>query len=238
MWGLTLILLLLPLCAQASCTDNYDPSYNLAVSQGNYDKAFQGVAQELHLSAEDQRHFQIIQGFSRAHDDRHGQADPDTLDLHLDPGLFIEGKEGACQGVVHELTHLHQFQRDRRRLHDYVTKHPSPNAGQAEDDAYDRLQDNDLVPHAAAADIEAVLAQIPYASGHVLRDEDLSYLVENLAAWASHQSMISDYSNQSYYLPEIKRQDVRLFCHGFDYARQRHANTAPAVGAWQYFCRH
>src|ERR1035438_10269130 len=103
---LLLILLFYPLSIQASCIDNNDPTYNLAVSQGNYAKAFDVVAQELHLRAEEVRHFKIVQGFSRSHDDRHGEADPDTLELTLDPGLFIEGKEGACQGMAHELTHL------------------------------------------------------------------------------------------------------------------------------------
>src|SRR5882762_2625263 len=93
-----LILLISPLALEASCLDDDDPAYNLAVSQGNYEHALQLVSRELHLSPEEQRHFKIVPGFSPAHNDRNGQADPDTLELHLDPGLFIEGKEGACQG--------------------------------------------------------------------------------------------------------------------------------------------
>src|SRR5882724_1934433 len=111
------LLLLFPALIQASCLDNDDPAYNLAVSQGNYERAFEIVAHEIHLTPEQMRHFKIIQGFSAKHDDRNGQADPDTLELRLDPGLFIEGKEGACQGMVHELEHLKQFQKDRRELH-------------------------------------------------------------------------------------------------------------------------
>src|ERR1019366_4536020 len=111
------ILLLSPIALDASCLDNDDPVYNLAVNQGNYEKAFRLVSQEMHLSRSEEEHFKIIPGFSQKHDDRNGQADPDTLELHLDPALFIEGKEGACQGVAHELEHLKQFQRDRRELH-------------------------------------------------------------------------------------------------------------------------
>src|SRR6266446_1119820 len=100
------LLLLCSLLLQASCLDNDDPAYNLAVGQGNYERAFEIVAREIHLTPEQQRRFKIIQGFSTKHDDRNGQADPDTLELRLDPELFIEGKEGACQGIAHELEHL------------------------------------------------------------------------------------------------------------------------------------
>src|ERR1051326_6094823 len=113
-----LILLLLPALVEASCSDNGDPAYNLAVSQGDYDKAFLLVARELRLRSEEVKHFKIVPGFSTSHDERHGQADPETLDLRLDPALFIEGKEGACQGVAHERTHLKQFERDRADLED------------------------------------------------------------------------------------------------------------------------
>jgi len=249
---LLLILLFYPLSIQASCIDNDDPAYNLAVSQGNYAKAFDLLAQELHLRRDEASHFKIVQGFSASHDDRHGEADPDTLELSLDPGLFMEGKEGACQGVAHELTHLRQFQRDRRFLHNTFSKQPvpekgwngcdrdhldKPDAAKAEDDAYECLEDNDVAPHAAAEDIEAVLAQIPYAAQHLLRNDDVSYLAENVKNWADHEAMITDHSNESYYLPEIKSEDIRIFCRGFKETRALLVNTGPALGAWQFFCR-
>ena len=252
MRGLPLILLLLPLSVQASCLDNDDPAYNLAVSQGDYAKAFHLIARELRLSSEEEHHFKIIQGFSWSHDDRHGQADPENLELDLDPGLFIEGKEGACQGMEHERTHLHQFQHDRRQLHAFFSSRPvpeggwngcardtlaAPDADQAEEDAYGCLQDNDLAAHAAAMDIEAVLAQIPYARQKKLRDEDLNYLVENLTRWSDHQEEVTRTDNQSYYLPEIKQQDVRTFCKGTHAAIARLANVNASQGAWNYFCR-
>jgi len=251
MWGLTLILLLLPLSAQASCTDNHDPVYNFAVSQGDYEKAFRLIARELRLNPEEERHIKIIEGFSSNHDDRHGEADPESLELHLDPNLFLEGKEGACQGITHELTHLRQFRRDRARLHAFFSTRPvsntgwngcerdqlaKPDADQAEEEAYSCLQDNDLFPHNASDDIEAVLAQIPYATGHTLRDEDLTYLAENLKSWSDHASLVSDQSNESYYLPEIKREDIRIFCRGTAFARKNFATSAPFEQTSLFFC--
>lgn len=246
------LILLLPAMIQASCTDDTDPAYNLAISQGNSLQAFDLIARELHLSSNDKSHFKIIPGYSDTHDDRHGQADPDNLEIDLDPGLFIEGKEGACQGVIHELTHLRQFERDRRRLHAYYSTHPIPEQGwkdcdhqilsgttpsQAEDEAYACLQDNDFASHEAAMDLEAVLAQIPFATKRMLREEDLNYLVENLALWSSHQTMITDHSNESYYLPEIKREDIHAFCDGAKQGFERHADLNQVLGAWRYFCR-
>jgi len=252
MWKVTLILLLLPLAAQASCTDKNDPAYDLAVSQGDYEKAFELVAREVQLNPAEKQRFKIIPGFSYTHDDRHGQADPESLELHLDPGLFIEGKEGACQGIAHERTHLRQFQRDHRRLHAYFSTHPvpgsgwkgcdreelsNPDASHAEEQAYTCLQDNDLVIHASAMDIEAVLSQVPYAANRVLRDEDLDYLVENLTRWSQNQTLITDHSNESYYLPEIKREDIRAFCEGMKEGWKRNAAMSEASEAWRYFCR-
>ena len=202
MWGLTLILLLFPVLAQASCLDNDDPLYNLAVSQGNYSDAFHVVAQELAMPRDVQSHFKIIQGYSQQHDDRNGQADADTLDVSLDPNLFLEGKEGACQGVEHEWTHLKQFHRDREKLHAFFSSRPVPQDGwkgcdkeeledmtpeKAEAQAYSCLQEYDLAAHAAAMEIEAVMSQIPYANQKVLRDDDLKYLLENLTNWSDHQ---------------------------------------------------
>jgi hypothetical protein len=214
MWRLLLILLFFPASIQASCTEASDPAFNLAVSQGDCAKAFGIVSDELLLSSAEISHFKIIPGFSGAHDDRNGQADPDSLELRLDPGLFLEGKEGACQGVAHEVTHLRQFLRDRRLLDAHYPKDP-----QREQDAYDSLEDNDLAAHAAAQDIEAVLAQIPYASGGALRDEDFRYLVENLKRWADSQTMMISRSNESYYLPDIKREDARMASRGERYVR-------------------
>jgi hypothetical protein len=246
-----LIFLLFPLTIQASCTDNVDSDYDLAVSQGDYVKAFSRVAQDLHLSAEDKSHFDIIPGYSRSHDDRHGQADPDTLQVHLDPDLFGEGKEGACQGIAHELTHLRQFRRDRSRLHAYFSTHSVPESGwsgcdrevlnhpdsnQEEEEAYSCLEDNSLATHAAAEDIEAVLAQIPFASNRTLRDDDFDYLVDNLKNWADSQSMLTNHSNESYYLPEIKKEDIHQFCMGVHYAHQQKADIPTASAASLLFC--
>jgi len=232
--------------------DNSDPAYNLAVSYGDYDKAFRLVSGELHLTAEEERRFKIMPGFSRNHDDRHGQADPETLEVRLDPDLFIEGKEGACQGIIHELAHLRQFERDRRALGIYYSSHPvtatgwdgcehetlsKPQKNEAVEEAYACLEDNELVPHAAAEDIEALLAQIPYAAGQRLREEDFSYLLEKLKRWSGHSSQVSLLSNQSYYPLEIRREDIRLFCLGTDYARSHLANPLPFQKAWASFCQ-
>jgi hypothetical protein len=233
MWFL-LILLIAPM-AHASCLDNNDPTYILAVNEGHYDLAFHLVARELHLTSEEEKHFQVIPGFSRAHDDRHGQADPDTLELKLDPGLFIEGKEGACQGMAHELAHLKQFERDRKALHVFYAD--KPNAAQAENAAYDQLEDNDLATHAASEDIEAVLAQVPYAQGKILRDEDLDYLRDQLKTWVDHVFTIQDQSNNSYYLPEIKKIDTRLFCRGVQYIQRMRLDSSPYYSVWQMYCR-
>ncbi len=164
----------------------------------------------------------------------------------------MEGKEGACQGVAHELAHLRQFQRDRRRLHQYFSNHPvpedgwkgceretlaKPSASQAEEEAYLCLQDNDLITHAASMDIEAVLAQIPYARQKKLRDDDLLYLVENLTHWSEHSNQVTMQANESYYRPEIKREDIHVFCQGVDAARSRWADTAASRYGWQTFCR-
>lgn len=231
MWCFLLILLFSPAAVQASCAGP-DPAYALAVSQGDYQTAFERVSQEIHLRPEEKRRFQIIRGFSRSHDDRNGQANPESLEVRLDPGLFIEGKEGACQGIAHEVTHLRQFQRDRRRLHIRYSTDP-----RREEDAYDSLEDNDLAVHAAAMDIEAVLAQLPYATGHTLRDDDFSYLVENLNNWSDHASELSNPSNQNYYFPEIKNEDIRIFCQGAEFARKNLANTESFQQAWLAFCR-
>ncbi len=245
-------LLLSPVVLHASCLDNDDPAYNLAVNQGNYEQAFSLVARELRLTPSEKGHFKIIQGFSQNHDDRNGQADPETLELRLDPGLFLEGKEGACQGAAHELEHLKQFEKDRRVLHAYYAQHTPTENGwnhcnrenfgtqdpeKAEEDAYDCLQDNDLITHAASDDIEAVLAQLPYATEHKLRDDDLDYLLEKLKAWTDNVSMIQDQSNSNYYLPEMKRRDTRTFCRGILHIQQRRLNIAPYYNVWQMYCR-
>ncbi len=251
MWWLV-VLLISPIPLEASCLDANDPAYNLAVSQGNYEYALKLVARELHLSPGDERHFKIVPGFSQAHDDRNGQSDPETLELHLDPALFIEGKEGACQGMAHELEHLRQFQRDRRALHaTYAHQTPSGNGWdkcerenfgsqdpqKVEDDAYGCLEDNDLITHTSADDIEAVLAQLPYARDRKLRDDDMSYLLDNLRAWVQNISMIQDQSNTSYYLPEIKRRDTRIFCRGVQHIQERRLDSSPFYQVWLMYCR-
>ena len=70
--------------------------------------------------------------------------------------LFEEGASGACLDLAHELAHLRHFQRDRKA---------SPN-----EEAFESLEDNDLITHNAAYEIEAVLtesavAQEPLAIG-------------------------------------------------------------------------
>jgi hypothetical protein len=164
----------------------------------------------------------------------------------------MEGKEGACQGIAHELEHLKQFQKDRRTVHSYYAKRaPSENGWdkcerenfgtsdpqKAEDDAYGCLEDNDLITHTAADDIEAVLAQLPYARDRSLRDDDLSYLLDNLKVWVQNVSMIQDQSNTSYYLPEIKRRDTRIFCRGVHHIQERRLDSSPFYQDWQMYCR-
>jgi hypothetical protein len=251
MWWL-LLLLLFPSALGASCLDSDDPAYDLAISQGNYDQAFKIVAREMRLSAKDEAHFKIVPGFSQSHDDRNGQADPDTEDLRLDPQLFLEDKNGACQGIAHERQHLRQFEHDRHALHAYFSQHPLPSAGWdhcdrehfgtsdpqvVEDDAYACLEDNDLKTHAAAEDIDAVLAQLPYARNATLRDDDLTYLTNNLQMWVDNVGMIQDQSNTSYYLPEIKKWDTRLFCKGVHHLQTRRMNVRDYYQVWQSYCR-
>jgi hypothetical protein len=246
------LLLLFTASIHASCLDNDDPAYNLAISQGNYEHALDLVSRELHLSPDQRRHFKIIQGFGVKNDDRNGQADPDTLDLKLDPELFNEGKEGACQGVAHEVEHLKQFQKDRRTLHNFYAQHAPADNGwnkcdqenfgthdpeKAEEDAYSCLEDNDIITHAASDDIEAVLAQVPYATERKLRDDDMNYLLDNLKAWVDNVALIQDQSNISYYLPEIKRRDTRVLCRGVHYIQERRLDSSPFYQVWQMYCR-
>lgn len=87
-------------------------------------------------------------------------------------------------------------------------------------------------------DIEAVLAQVPFAARRILRDDDVSYLLENLTLWSDHQTMITDRSNEDYYLPVTKRNDIQIFCRGMEYARKMLANTSALAPAWEHFCRY
>src|SRR5882724_6059610 len=64
MRSLFLILVLLPVTLGASCFDNDDPVYNLAVGRGDYTGAFRLIAEEIGIPREDQSRFKIIEGFS------------------------------------------------------------------------------------------------------------------------------------------------------------------------------
>ncbi len=228
-----------------------DPIYGLALNNGDYLGLFRLVADDLGIRAEDQSHFKIIEGYSRHHDDRIGQANPVTLQISLDPKLFKEGREGLCQGVVHEWTHLKQFRRDREQLHAFFSVPSVPQEGwkgcspedleelsakAAEADAYECLQDNALVSHAAAMDIEAVLAQLPYAAQKTLRPDDLEYLKQNVIRWVDHLSTVLDHSNESYYLAEIKKEDTRIFCAGFKEAARQASPVRSAQSTWDTYC--
>jgi len=209
----------------ASCTVASGLAYDQAVLQGDATKAFAIIAQEIPMTQEERGHFKIIPGYSGSHDDRHGQADPDSLNINLDPDLFNEGESGACQGIEHELTHLRQFRRDRSALYAHLRSATS------EEDAYDSLEDNDLTTHDASMEIEAVLSQIPFAPGGILRDDDFSYLMDQLKRWADSQSMIIQHANEAFYLPGIKKEDTRWFCAGVAFAQKKGADTLFINGA-------
>ena len=65
---------------------NNDPVLPGPLAAGGVMDAFRLIADEIKMPQDDRGHFKIIAGFSRTHDDRHGQADPQTLQVSLDPG--------------------------------------------------------------------------------------------------------------------------------------------------------
>ena len=94
-----------------------------------------------------------------------------------------------------------------------------------------------LRTHAAAMDIEAVLAQLPYATRHTLRDDDFSYLVESLKNWSDHATRAERSIQPRLLSFRNKKEDIRIFCKGADFARKSLGNPTPFQQAWRAFCR-
>jgi len=227
-----------------------DPGFSQAVAEGRYDRALDIILQDLHVAKTERQHFKIDTGLSTHTDDLHAQSDADTQETSLDPALFMEGKSGACQGVAHELDHLRRFEHDRQRLHAWYSRNSPREAGwsgcdhsilggadpaRAEQDAYDCVVDDALATHAAVYEIAGVLAQVPYSQGP-LRDEDRDYLHDHLKLFVDHQAMITDLSNESYYLPEIKAEDTRIFCRGLIYLNQTGGRLPNYEESWKAYC--
>jgi hypothetical protein len=81
------------------------------------------------------------------------------------------------------------------------------------------------------------MAQIPFASGRTLREDDFDYLMENLKRWVGSQSTVTNHSNESYYPPEIKKEDIRQFCLGVHYAHEKHADISFIRPTARFYCR-
>jgi hypothetical protein len=210
---LWLAILTIPVSLKAACED-VDALYEKAVSAGDYAAALARVSDDLHIPATERSRFQIDLELAQRIPDLHGQSDPVKMEAHLAPELFQEGKLGACEGVAHEWSHLRHFASDREQLHKGL-----PNTdGSREQDAYENLEDNDLLPHAAAHEIEAVLAQTE-TSRQSPREEDRDYLIENLEKLYSSRKILADHTNEDYYLPAIKDEDKRSFCRGAAYLK-------------------
>jgi len=252
-----LLFLILSLIGQpalyAACQGDEDPAFTLLIAQGDYAGTMHLVLKSLHIAPAEANRFYLDPDVGAHSDDVHGQADADTEQVHIDPGLFLEGESGACQGILHELQHLRQFTRDHQRLHALFSKMPAPgtsgwsgcdrdelqaaDAAPLEAQAYSCLQDNELSTHSAAGEIEAVLAQLPQAAGGRLRDEDMDYLRDNLKTFADHSSMLTNPSNEAYYLPAIKKEDIRIFCRGGLYIHRSRESSAPFDGVWLPYCK-
>jgi hypothetical protein len=238
--------------ALAVCGSKEDLTFNRQVSQGDYAGMLHRVLEALHVPPDQAVQFYLDPTVGAHTEDVHGQADPDTGQAHIDPGLFLEGESGACQGIAHEWQHLRQFKNDRQRLHAFYLKKPRPEAAQwsgcdrnnfqtteavsGEEDAYSCLEDNELATHTAAADIAAILAQVPYATEGQLRYEDTDYLQDNLKNFGEHASMLSDKNNEAYYLPMIKTEDLRIFCQGGRYIHQKGLPSADFDEAFASLC--
>lgn len=218
-----------PLCREAP-----DPAYESVIAHGNYKQALSMVLDAVAMTRAEREKFRLIKGLSLENGDRHGQAEPETREVLIDPDLFLEGEEGACQGIAHELAHLRQFHRDLEALRRY---YGPTTAEETIQNAYQALQDNDLASHAAAADVEAVLAQIPYASRHRLREEDVDYLRHHLKRWVEDKPARQTRANETYYLPELKRSDTRIFCRGLLHLRSYSADDAWFDPSWNNECR-
>jgi hypothetical protein len=235
-----------PVCA--ACHPGVeDLSLRQAVAQDDYDKALAIVLKDLPIAPEERQHFHIVKGLSAHIGDSHGQSDPDTGDTQIDPGLLEEGESGACQGAMHELTHLRRFRADRNRLKVYYTSHAPSQSGwtgcastetpsKPVERAYDCLEENVLTTHAATAEIEAVLAQRPYAYRGILRYEDVAYLKKNLRDWTMQSNLIRSTSNEGYYLPVIKKEDIRFYCRGLLLIREIGSMDRTLKRGWGEFC--
>src|SRR5580698_9247149 len=87
----------------AACGPVEDPAFSLLVAQGDYAGTMHLVLQGLHIPQAEAGRFYLDPDVGAHSDDVHGQADADTEQVHIDPGLFLEGESGACQGITHEL---------------------------------------------------------------------------------------------------------------------------------------
>jgi len=225
-------------------------SYQRSLGKEDFAGALELVLEQIRASSEDRRHFHLTKGLYRKTGGRAAQTDPETLEVYVDPGLFInETYGGACQMLAHELAHLRHLARDRRRLRRHFEIARSPSAGWAGCDrdepasrdagamearAYGCLEDNDLIAHDAAYEIEGVLSQLPYAPDARLRPEDYDYLNGYVKSWIAHPRAFQSRDDEQYYLPEMKREDLKIFCRGLRYVRKAGETYHPE---WDTLCR-
>jgi hypothetical protein len=61
-------------------------------------------------------------------------------------------------------------------------------------------------------------------------------LTDHIKTWIDNHQRVTDLSNESYYLPENKKQDSRIFCQGVDYVLRNGNNTTYYQQAWLTYC--
>ena len=228
-----------------------DLSLRQAVARDDYDQALAILLKDLPITPDERQHIHIVKGLSAHNGDSHGQSDPDSGETQIDPGLFDEGESGACQGAMHEVTHLRRFREDHDHLKTYYATHTQSPSGwtgcetdrtpkeplpSPVDRAFDCLEEDVLTTHSATAEIEAVLAQRPYAYRGILRYEDVAYLKKNLRDWTMHSTMLQSTSNEGYYLPVIKKEDIRFYCRGLFLVREIGSMDRTLKRGWGEFC--
>ncbi|HVO32554.1 MAG TPA: hypothetical protein VMU17_01485 [Elusimicrobiota bacterium] len=237
LFGIALLIMHAPMRAASPaepCAGPH-PSYDEAAANHRYAEALGIMLNALNVTASERAAISIQPGLSAANDDRHADAEAAPMRIQVDPALFEDGYDWACQEVVHELTHYRHFASDRRALHDFFATPAGRSSTQwrgcddydatvhapsaLEQTAFLCLEDDALTPHSAAFEIEAVLAQAA-ASGEPLHPEDYDYLAEHAQAFRRSSATFKNESNEAYYLPSLKTEDAAIARSGEAYLRK------------------